>query len=159
MTHTIQKHRTYATTSDFQRAVDSWGQLTFGFTLKEPHIYSEDLSFDWEAHGLRGTERCYSVEVSEGVRHGARVDYIVARVMREDPLPLPPKELEIPYTWINAPTWDEDHVPALPMRVDLWCHLELESFELKVINESVVASATYTYQYSSEPVLAENQGD
>lgn len=141
-------HIRYRDALDFERGTGHWGQATFGDTLREPTLYAVDNSF--------GYHELIDVEVSEQVRSGARIAYTVHHTPLRAPLPMPPRELELPYVWTNAQPHDEDHVPALPSQVDLWCHLELASFEARIIGGAVLVSAEYTYQYSFEPVLGDS---
>lgn len=142
------KHLKYADALAFERGIELWSQRTFGSTLKEPTLYSVDNSF--------GYHRIYDVEVSDQVRSGARIMYTVHHAPLRAPLPVPPREIELPYVWTNAPSDDLEHVPALPSQVDLWCHLELASFEARIIGSALIVSAEYTYQFSFESVMGES---
>lgn len=143
------KHLKYADALAFERGAEHWSQHTLGATLKEPTLYSVDNSFGY--HSL------YGVEVSEQVRSGARITYVVCHAPLRAPLPVPPRQFEVPYVWTNAPVDDLDHhVPALPSQVDLWCHLELASFEARIIGAALLVSAEYTYQYSFESVMGDS---
>lgn len=154
----INMNLKYRDPLDLERATAHWGQATFGTSLKEPTLYLVDHSFGYEYGSISGTHELYEVEVSDQVRSGARIAYTVYSAPLRAPLPVPPREVEFPYIWENPPADDEYHVPTLPHQVDLWCHLELASFEVRMIGDAFLCSAEYTYQYSFEAVFSSQGG-
>lgn len=151
------KHIRYRDSADFIDGTERWGQSTFEPTLKPPTLYVVDQSFDFEAFGIKGTHNEQEIDVIEQVRSGAKIAYTIHHAPLRSKAPImPPRELEFPYVWHNAPMNDEEHIPSLPNQVDLWCHLELHTFEARIIGGALLVLAEYTYQYSFDPVLADS---
>lgn len=151
-----RKYRVYADIEAFKRAARSWKRVDFGYSLRDPVFRKVDDSFDWAAHGLEGTELCSHIEVDDEIRNNARVDFLVEKSPRAE-LPVPPREIEFKYDWDNAPRWHEEHRADLPAYMTLYCHLELTSVEIHVVEGCVAGFATYSYQYSTEPVLDDDE--
>lgn len=108
---------------------------------KEPHLYSEDYSYDDHF----GTVSVFGVEVSDA-EHQRAVQYTVT-CTAWDTLPTPPRMLEDALTWWNAPKADEDHIPSLPLRVDLRVVAELTECHVRLEGREWHVSAAYTCHY------------
>lgn len=142
-------HLRYKDTQDAIEKIAQWDSFEFPH-LSQPILYMEDRSF---SHAF-GTEHLEELEVSDTVYDGASVQYTIVRCPLRDTLPTPPREIEYRVEWHNETGLDR--VTSLPDQVWLWCHMELKSYDVRVIGDSVSVLAHYTYQYSLEPVLDRN---
>lgn len=129
---------TFDSSADFEAHEWDVDDLSRG---KEPHLYSEDHSYDDHF----GTVPVFGVAVSDA-EHQRAVQYTVT-CTAWDTVPTPPRGLEDALTWWNAPRADEDHLPSLPLRVDLRVVAELTECHVRLDGRTWHVSATYTCHY------------
>jgi len=129
---------TFTSTEDFDTHEWDVDDLSRG---KEPHLLSVDNSYDDHF----GTVPVFGVEVSDS-EHERAVQY----TLPDTPwtlVPTPPRVLSQAITWWNAPKADEDHIPSLPLRVDLRLVADLTECIVRLQGCTWHVSAVYTCHY------------
>lgn len=143
---------TYLTPMDARLDMTEWSADMFPM-CHDPLFVAEDHSF---SHAF-GVETVEYVDVQHTLYTNARIQYTLINCPSRVDIPTPPREIESKVTWWNENTYTgAPLIPSLPDSVDVWCHMELTAYEVRVIGPSVRVACAYSYQYSLEPVLERN---